>query len=49
MLYKAIKKAYSQGGLRIASTAVDEFAVYQKVKSLQISPGNVLILLKFSK
>lgn len=34
MLYKAIKKAYSQGGLKIASTAVDEFAVYQKVKSL---------------
>lgn len=36
MLYKAIKKAYSQGGLKIAGTAVDEFAVYQKVQSLRI-------------
>lgn len=36
MLYKAIKKAYSQGGVKIASTAVDEFAVYPKVKSLLV-------------
>lgn len=33
MLYKAIKKAYSQGGLKIAGAAGDEFAVYQKVRA----------------
>lgn len=31
MLYKAIKKAHSQGGLKIASTAVTHFVVYQKL------------------
>lgn len=42
MLYKAIKKAHSQGGLKIASTAVTHFVVYQKL-NLTVGPSDVLI------
>lgn len=38
MLYKAIKKAHSQGGLKIASAALVYFVVYQKSNLYMQSP-----------